>query len=115
MSTTLETKGVHVPLQKLKELKAIAAERDEQRKWAMGDEEWCILLDHTQHLFWASSIPVGLAHLLRHILAKGCTPAPSETILAKVLAAGQKRSIEAATQQLLDLGMQLSLLPPPCK
>ena len=78
----------------------------------MGDEEWCGLLDHAQHLFWASSVPVGLAHLLCHILAKHRVPAPSETILAKVLVAGQKKSMEAATQQLLDLGMQPPLLLP---
>ena len=71
-STTFEAEGVQLPPQQLKELKAIATERDEQRKQAMGDEEWRSLLDHAQHLFWASSILVGLAHLLRHILAK-CT------------------------------------------
>ena len=36
-STTFEAKGVQLPPQQLKELKAIAAERDEQRKRAMGD------------------------------------------------------------------------------
>ena len=61
----------------------------------MGDEEWRGLLDHAQHLFWASSILVGLARLLCHILAKRRIPAPSETILAKVLAVGQKKSMEA--------------------
>ena len=63
----------------------------------MGDEEWRSLLDRAQHLFWASSILDGLAHLLRHILAEHHAPAPSETILAKVLVAGQKKSMEAAT------------------
>ena len=113
MSTTFEAEGVQLPPQQLKELKAIAAERDEQRKRATGDKEWCGLLDCAQHLFWASSILVGLAHLLRHILVKCQIPAPSEAILAKVLVAGQKKSMEAATQQLLDLGMQppLPLLP----
>ena len=114
-STTFEAEGVRLPPQQLKELKAIAAERDEQRKRATGDEEWRGLLDHGQHLFRALSIPVGLAHLLRHILAKCHVPAPSETILAKVLAAGQKKSMEAATQQLLDLRMQPPLLLLPCK
>ena len=95
-STTFEAEGVQLPPQQLKELKAIATERDEQRKQAMGDEEWRGLLDHAQHLFWASSIPVGLACLLHHILAKRHIPAPSKTILAKVLAAGQKKSMEAA-------------------
>ena len=61
----------------------------------MRDEEWWGLLDHAQCLFWASSTPVGLACLLRHILAKHHTPAPTETVLAKVLAAGQKKSLEA--------------------
>ena len=81
----------------------------------MGDEEWHGILDPTQHLFRASSIPVGLAHLLHQILAKHCVAAPFETILAKVLATGQKKSMEAATQQFLDLGMQLPLPLPPCK
>ena len=96
-STTFEAEGVRLPTQQLKELKAITVERDEQRKRAMGDEEWHSLLDRTQHLFRASSIPFGLAHLLRHILAERYIPAPSETILAKVLAVGQKKSMEAAT------------------
>ena len=39
MSTTLEAEGVLLPPQQLKELKAITAERDQQRKRAMGDEE----------------------------------------------------------------------------
>ena len=114
-STTFEAEGVRLPPQQLKELKAIATERDEQRKRATGDEEWRSLLDRAQHLFWATSIPVGLAHLLRHILAKRHAPAPSETILAKVLAMGQKKSMEAAIQQLVDLGMQPPLPPLPHK
>ena len=73
------------------------AEWDEQRKRVIADEEWHGLLDHAQHLFWALSILVGLAHLLRHILAIHHVPAPSETILAKVLVVGQKKSLEAAT------------------
>ena len=81
----------------------------------MGDEEWRGLLDCAQCLFWATSIPVGLAHLLHLILAERRAPAPSETILAKVLAAGQKKSMEAAIQQLVDLGMQPPLPPPPRK
>ena len=112
-SSTFEAEGVHLPPKQQKELKAITTERDEQRKRAMGDEEWRSLLDHTQHLFWASSILVGLARLLHHILAKRCVPAPSKTFLVKVLVAGQKKSMEVTTQQLLDLGMQppLPLLP----
>ena len=52
-STTLKAEGVRLPPQQLKELKAIAAERDEQKKRAMGDEEWHSLLDCAQYLFWA--------------------------------------------------------------
>ena len=114
-STTFKAEGVRLPPQQLKELKAIAAERDEQRKWVMGDEEWHSLLDRAQHLFWATSVPVGLAYLLHHILAECRAPAPSETILVKVLAAGQKKSMEATIQQLVDLGMQPPLLPLPRK
>ena len=114
-STTFEAEGVRLPPQQLKELKAITTEWDEQRKRATGDEEWRGLLDHTQHLFRAWSVPVGLARLLCHILAEHRVPAPSETILAKVLAVGQKKSMEAAMQQLLDLGMQPPLPLLPCK
>ena len=113
--TTFEVEGVQLLPQQLKELKAIATERDKQRKWVTGDEEWRSLLDHAQHLFWAMSIPVGLPRLLHHILAECHIPAPSETILAKDLVAGQNKSMEAATQQLLDLGMQPPLLLPPRK
>ena len=76
MSTTLEAEGVYLPPQQLKELKAIATKWDEQAKQATGDEELHGLLDCPQHLFWASSIPVGLARLLHHILAKRHIPAP---------------------------------------
>ena len=88
MSTTLKAEGFCLSPQQLKELKAIATERDEQRKCVMGDEEWRGLLDQAQHLFWALSILVRLAYLLCHILAICHAPAPSETILAKVLAKG---------------------------
>ena len=76
VSTTFEAEGVRLHLQQLKELKAITEERDEQRKQAMGYEEWRGLLDRAQCLFRASSIPVGLAHLLHHILAERRAPAP---------------------------------------
>ena len=46
------------------------------------------------------------------ILTEHHTPALSKTILVKVLAAPQKKSMEAATQQLLDLGMEIPLLLP---
>ena len=62
----------------------------------MADEEWRGLLDCAQYLFRALSIPVGLACLLHNILAVCHIPAPSETILAKVLAVGHKKSLEAA-------------------
>ena len=51
----------------------------------MAEEDWHGLLDHVQHLFWALSIPFGLTHLLHHLLAVYHTPAPSETLLVKVL------------------------------
>ena len=67
-STTFEAEGVRLPPQELKELKAIAAERDDRRKKAMGDEEWHGLLDQAQHFFsglvlpgWAS--PSAAPHL----------------------------------------------------
>ena len=50
-STTFEAEGVQLPPQQLEELKAIATESDEQRKWATGDEEWHGLLDCAQHSF----------------------------------------------------------------
>ena len=93
MSTTLEAEGVCLPPQQLKELKAIATERDEQRKRAMGDEEWHGLLDYAQCLFLGFVIPVRLAHLLHHILAEHHAPAPSKTILVKVLAMQARRSL----------------------
>ena len=96
-STTFEAKGVQLLPQQLKELKAITTERDKQRKRAMGDEEWCGLLDRAQCPFWASSILVRLARLLRHILARCHIPGHSETILVKVLVADQKKSMEATT------------------
>ena len=81
----------------------------------MGDEEWCGLLDRTQNFFWALSIPIRLAHLVCHILAICHIPATSETILVKVIAVGQKKSLETATQQIWDLGMELPLLLLVCK
>ena len=96
MSTTLEAEEVHLEPQQLQELKALAKEWDEQRTKAMAEKDWCGLLDHAQHFFWASSIPFRLAHLLHHLLAVNHTPAPSETLLAKVLVAGQKKSLWAA-------------------
>ena len=91
MSTTFKAEGVQLPPQQLKELKAIATERDEQRKRAMGDEEWRSLLDHAQHLFsglvhpsWAS--PFAVPHLsqaphpcpLRDHPSKGLSGGPEE-------------------------------------
>ena len=50
-STSLKAEGVRLLPQQLKELRAISAERDEQRKQVMGDEEWHGLLDRTQCCF----------------------------------------------------------------
>ena len=101
--------------QQLKELKALAIEQDEQRTKATADEDWRSLLDHAHWLFWALSIPFGLAHLLCHLLAVYHTPAPSETLLAKVFAVGQKKFLEATCQQIEDYSMELFPLPLPCK
>ena len=90
-------------------------EQDEQRTKAMAEEDWFSLLDCAQYLFWALSILFRLAHLLRHLLAMHHTPALSKTLLAKVLMAGQKKSLEAAYQQIWDFGMELTPPPPPCK
>ena len=115
-STTFKAEGVRLPPQQLKELKAIATERDEQRKWAMGDEEWRSLLDRAQRLFSGHVHPSRASPFAApHLSREHCAPAPSETILVKVLAAGQKKSMEAAIQQLLDLGMQPPLPPLPRK
>ena len=90
-------------------------EWDEQRTKAMVEKDYHSLLDRTQHLFQASSIPFKLACLLPHLLAVHHACAPSKTILAKVLVVGQKKSLEAACQQIQDFGMELPPLPPPCK
>ena len=45
--------------------------------------------------FWALSVPIGLASLLRYLLAVRHTPAPSETLLVKVLGVGKKKFLEA--------------------
>ena len=63
----LEAEGVHLYPQQLQELKALAMEWDEQGTRAMAEEDWHGLLDRTQYLFRASSIPFGLAHLLHHL------------------------------------------------
>ena len=62
----------------------------------MAEEDWCGLLDHAQHLFRALSIPFRLAHLVCHLLAMHHSPAPSETLLVKILEAGKKKSLKAA-------------------
>ena len=62
----------------------------------MAEKDWHSLPVHGQHLLQASSIPFRLAHLLCHLLAMQHAPAPSKTILAKVLAAGQTKFLEAA-------------------
>ena len=49
-STTLEAKGVCLGPQQLKELKALATERDKQKS-KKKKEEWCDLLDCVQYLF----------------------------------------------------------------
>ena len=101
--------------QQLKDLKSLATELDEQRTKATAEEDWSGLLDCTQCCFWALSILFGLARLLHHLLAVHHAPTPSETLLAKVLGAGQKKSLEATCQQIQDFRMELPPLPLPCK
>ena len=100
MSTTIEAEGVYLGPQHLKELKALTMKLDKQRTKAMADEDWCSILDHVQYLFWASSILFRLAHLLCHLLAVCHNPAPSKTLLVKVLVVGQNKLLEATCQQI---------------
>ena len=72
----------------LRELKALTGKWDEQRVRATADEDWCSLLNHAQCLFQASLVLFMLAYLLGHLLAVCYIPAPSKTLLAKVLVAG---------------------------
>ena len=58
-------------------------------------------------------ILLGLARLLCNLLAVCHTPGPPETLLAKVLAVGQKKSLEAAFQQIQDFGIEPPPPPPP--
>ena len=46
-STAFKAEGVCLGPQKLKVLKALITEWDEQRTKAMEDDDWCGLLDHT--------------------------------------------------------------------
>ena len=56
----------------------------------MEEEDWHSLLDHTQHLFQALSMPFRLIHLLHHLLAMCHAPVPSKTLLVKVLSSRPK-------------------------
>ena len=114
MSKIFEAEGVHLGPQKLKELKALTAKQDDQRSNTIVEEDW-YLLDHTQHLFWASSILFRQACLLCHLLAVLHAPAPSETLLEKVLVVGRKKCLEAACQQMQDFDMELPPPLPLCK
>ena len=78
----------------------------------MADKDWHSLLDYAQHLFQASFIPFRFARLLCHLIAMRQAPALSKTLMAKVLAVGQNKSLEATCQQIQDFSMELpSLLP----
>ena len=50
-TTTFKAEGVHLGPQQLKDLKALAAEQDEQRTKTTAEEDWCSLLDCAWHLF----------------------------------------------------------------
>ena len=66
----------------------LAIEWDKQRSKVIADEDWCHLVDYAQCLFQALSMPLELAYLLYHLLAMCYSPAPSKTLLAKVIVAG---------------------------
>ena len=81
----------------------------------MADEDWCSLLDHAQSLFQAIFILFKLARLLYHRLDVCHTFTPSETLLSKIIVAGQKKSMEATCQQIWDFSMEYPPLPPQYK
>ena len=92
MSTTFEAEGVCLGPPTAAGVKGPCHEYGMSRglrQWQRGLAD--SLLDHAQHLFWALSIPFGLARLLCHLLAMHHAPAPSKTLLAKALSVGQKK------------------------
>ena len=99
-SATLETEGVRLSEEHKKQLRALAAERDAQRRPGGddSDESWRDLLDRARYLFRAAAIPIATSELLRACLIQRYVGYPTEHLLAKVLATAQKQSLEAATQ-----------------
>ena len=99
-SATLETEGVRLSEEHKKQLRALAAERDAQRRPGGddSDESWRDLLDRARYLFRAAAIPIATSELLRACLIQRYVGHPTEHLLAKVLATAQKQSLEAATQ-----------------
>ena len=96
-STTLEVEGVRLVPQQLQELKALTTEQDDRRgprQWQKRIGAWpagpCpASFSSFVHPFQAS-LPA--APLLSHVHH---APAPSETLLVKVLVTGQNKSLEA--------------------
>ena len=90
MPTTFKAEGVCLGPPQLKDLKALTTEWDKQRTRVMLDVDEHGFLNCTQCPFRALSISYRPAHPLWHLLAVCYAPAPSDTLLAKVLVVGQK-------------------------
>ena len=107
-SATFESEGVRISKVHKKQIWEICSERDAQH--APGgnatDEAWHGLLDRARRIFRNAAVPMATCELLRACLAQRYAKHPSEHLLAKVWAASQKHSVEAATQQLVDLGVR---------
>lgn len=107
-SATFESEGVRISEAHKKQIREICSERDAQR--APGgnatDEAWRGLLDRARRIFRDAAVPMATCELLRACLAQRYARHPSEHLLAKVWAVSQKHSVEAATQQLVDLGVR---------
>ena len=99
-SATFESEGVCLSEEHKKQLRALATERDAQRRPGGddSDESWRDLLDRARYLFRAAAIPIATSELLRACLIQRYVGHPTEHLLAKVLATAQKQSLEAATQ-----------------
>ena len=100
VSATFESEGVCLSEEHKKQLRALATERDAQRRPGGNDsdESWRNLLDHARYLFRAAALLIATCKLLHTCLIYRYVRHPMEHLLAKVLATAQKQSMEAATQ-----------------
>ena len=96
---TFETEGVRLSEEHKKELRRLAEERDAQRRPGGNDsdEAFRSIMERARNIFRAAALPVALCELLRSCLAQRSVRHPTEHLLAKVLAAAQKQSMEAAS------------------